>query len=229
MSNRTATIIGVTGLIGGHLYELLKYDPQFDTIRLLVRRPFEHANAKTEAKLIDFSDWESYWLGINESSVVFCTIGTTQKKVARDKSAYRKVDFDLAVKAAQLCKEVGCPQFILISSAGANAQSKNFYLRLKGEVEDAVRAVGLPSVAVLRPSMLLGKRKEKRTGEKIMQRFMQAFSFLIPKKYQAIEAADVAKAMVVLAGKQKPGFATYENEAIKDLAKTYIASTSGVM
>jgi uncharacterized protein YbjT (DUF2867 family) len=125
---------------------------------------------------VDFNDAESFRLALEGSDVVFCAIGTTQKKVKGDKEAYRKVDYNITVNAAKFCKLNSCETFVLVSSVGANSKSKNFYLKLKGEVEDAVKSVGLKSVHIMRPSVLLGDRKEFRLGEKIsksINRYME--------------------------------------------------------
>lgn len=173
----TATLIGATGLIGSHLLELLLADDKFGTVRILVRRPFELNHPKLEKKLVDFSDMESYRLALEGSDVIFCAIGTTQKKVKGDKEAYRKVDFDIPVNAARLGKLCGCETFVLVSSVGASSKSNNFYLKLKGEVEDAVNACGITHLHIVRPSLLLGKRKEYRFGERIAQAVMPVISF----------------------------------------------------
>ena len=206
----TATIIGATGLIGGYLLEKLLEDNYFDTVRILIRRPLELTHPKLEKKLVDFADAESFRLALESSDVVFCTIGTTQKKVNGDKEAYRKVDYDITVNAAKFCKLNGCETFVFVSSVGANSKSNNFYLKLKGEVEDAVKAVCLKSVHIMRPSVLLGNRKENRLGEKISKGFMSVFSFLIPSKYKAIHGRDVAKAMAGVDKEKKEGFFIYE-------------------
>jgi len=221
MSNKTATIIGATGLIGSHLLKLLQIDNHYSTIRLLVRRPFQHSYPKTEAKLIDFNDFESLKMGIDGSDAVFCAIGTTQQKVQGNKEAYRRIDYDIPVNTARLCKETGCRQFLLVSSVGADTKSSNFYLQLKGEVEESIRGISLPSVSVFRPSLLLGDRKEKRVGEKIAQTIMPLFSFAMMgklSKYKPIQAEDVAKAMLEAAKQNAPGFKIFEYSAIKTLA-----------
>lgn len=191
-----ATVIGATGLIGSHLLELLLADDNFDSVRILLRRPFDLTHPKLEKKLVDFSDMENFRLALEDSDVIFCAIGTTQKKVKGDKSAYRKVDFDIAVNSAQLGKLCGCETFVLVSAVGANSQSNNFYLKLKGETEEAVKATGIKSIHIVRPSLLLGDRKEFRLGEKMAQWMMPVFSFLIPKKYRPIHAKKVAEMMI---------------------------------
>ena len=217
MNGKTATIIGVTGMIGGYLYELLKKDNSFDTIRLIVRRPIPKDDPHTEIKLVDFADAESLQLAIDGSDVVFATVGTTQKKVKGDKEAYRKVDYDIPVKAARFCKATGCETFVLVSAIGANSKSSNFYLKLKGEIEEAIKAVGLRSVHIMQPSMLIGDRKESRPGEKIAAAIMPRLSFLIPSKYRAINAEKVAQAMLKIGKEGKEGIFTYEYKQMMEI------------
>ena len=113
----------------------------------------------------------------------------------------------------------GCEKFILVSSAGANAKSMNFYQRLKGETDEAVKETGPKTVHIMRPSLLLGERKEFRLGENIGKAFMIFLSFLIPKKYKAIQGKDVAKVMVALAKKNEEGSFIHDNKEIRKLAK----------
>ena len=191
-----ATIIGSTGLIGGHLLDLLLNDVAFKTVRILIRRPMEMSHPKLEKKLVDFNDMESIRLAIEGTDVIFCTVGTTMKKMKGDKEAYRKVDYDIAVNAARLGKVNGCEKFVLVSAVGANSKSRNFYLRLKGETEEAVQSSGIGSIYILRPSLLIGNRKEFRASEKLATWLMPLFSFLLPAKYKPVKASEVARAMI---------------------------------
>jgi uncharacterized protein YbjT (DUF2867 family) len=155
-------------------------------------------------------------MAIDNSDVIFCTVGTTQKKVKGDRQAYRKVDFDIPVKSARFCKMTGCKIFVLVSSIGANSKGGNFYIKLKGEVEDEIKATGIETVHIMRPSLLLGERNESRPAEKVYQGLMKAFSFLIPAKYKAVEAAKVAKAMLVASKRHGHGIFVYDyNEIMK--------------
>jgi uncharacterized protein YbjT (DUF2867 family) len=219
MSKKTATLIGATGLIGGYLLQDLLNDPYFDIVRILIRRPLDLSHPKLEKKLVDFNDAESFRLALESSDAVFCAIGTTKKKVKGNKVAYRKIDFDIPVHAAKFCKESECNKFILVSSIGANSKSNNFYLKLKGEVEDAVKAIGIKSIHIMQPSTLLGARKEFRLGERIAQAIMKIFAFLIPSRYKAIEAKDVARAMLSAAKKEEEGLFIYDYTKIKRLNK----------
>ena len=142
MSGRTAALVGATGLIGGELLQLLLNDPYYDSVRILIRRPFAMDHSKLEKKLVDFNDADSLLVALDRSDAVFVGVGTTQRKVKGDKTAYRKVDYDIPVHIAQYCKMVGCKTLVLVSSVGADSKSKSFYLRLKGEVEDEVKRIG---------------------------------------------------------------------------------------
>src|SRR6187401_944412 len=215
----TATLVGATGLIGSYLLEELLNDPWFDTVRILIRRPLDITHPKLEKKIVDFNDSDSLLVALSNSDVLFCTIGSTMKKVIGDKEAYRKIDFDIPVKLARFCKMTNCEKFILVSSAGANSKSRNFYQRLKGETDEAVKSVGLKTVHIMRPSLLLGERKEFRPGENIGKAVMTSLSFIIPEKYKAIQGKDVAKVMASLAKKDEEGVFIHENSEIRDLSK----------
>ncbi len=192
----TATIIGSTGLIGGHLLDLLLKEDMFNTVRILIRRPVDISHPKLEKKLVDFNDQESFRLALEGTDVIFCTIGTTMKKMKGDKAAYRKIDYDIAVHAAQLGKAAGCEKFVLVSAIGADSRSSNFYLKLKGDTEEAVEAAGIEHVYILRPSLLIGNRKEFRFAEKLAGWLMPLFAFIIPAKYRPVKASEVARAML---------------------------------
>ena len=107
MKPETATIIGATGLIGGHLLEILKDDPAYDVIKVIVRRPVSLNHPKVKVNIIDFADEPSFRNAIADSDAVFCAVGTTNRKVNGDKTAYRKVDFDIPVDAARILRRDG--------------------------------------------------------------------------------------------------------------------------
>jgi len=202
---QTATLIGSSGLIGSHLLEFLLNDDEYTTVRVLVRRPITISHPKLKVMVIDFADVSAFKAGIAGSDAVFCAVGTTNKKVKGDKAAYRKVDYDIPVNAARFCAETGCPQFLLVSSVGANSKGGNFYIKLKGEVEEMVQSFAIPSVSIFRPSMLLGHRNESRPMESIAQVISRPLGALFPSKYKPIKASDVARAMVAASKKPVPG------------------------
>lgn len=221
MSEKIATIIGATGMIGNYLLDEILADNYFETVRVIVRRPFGKKHPKLEVKLVDFSDTESLKLALDGSDTVFSCIGTTQKNVKGNHELYRQIDFDIPVKAARLCKELGCEKFVIVSSVGANSHSNTFYLKLKGELENTIHNIGLRSVHIMQPSMLLGERREKRTGESLLQGSMKILSGLLGgsyRKYRAIHGKTVAKAMLNAAKKNEPGFYRYTFDEIKRLS-----------
>lgn len=220
MRNKTATLIGATGLIGSQLLDLLQDESVFSEIKILVRRPVKIDNPKVKVSIIDFSDEESFQSEISGSSVVFCTVGTTNKKTKGDKNEYRKIDYNIPVNAAKLSLETGCEQFILVSSYGANSKSNNFYTRLKGEVEDTISSLNIPSLSIFRPSILLGKRQEFRFGEIIAILLMNSISFLLPTKIRPIKAYDVARSMLEASKADTKGTKIYHfKEIMKSIKK----------
>lgn len=216
MHNSTA-LLGATGLIGGHLLKLMQDDDHFTEIRVLTRRPLEIHHPKVKVQVIDFSDPEAFKQAIEGCETVFCSVGTTNKKVKGDKTAYRKVDYDIPVTAARCCAETGGKQFLLVSSVGADSHSRNFYLKLKGEVEDKISGMSIPSISIFRPSMLLGDRQESRPLETVAQVISKALSFLFPSKYKPIAAEDVARAMVNAAKQGEKGTNIYHYWEISNL------------
>lgn len=222
MSEKIATIVGATGMIGNYLLEALLQDDYFSTVRILVRRPYQKSDPKMEVKLVDFTDAESFKLALEGSDTIFCCIGTTQKNVKGDNDLYRKIDFDIPLKAAKFGKEVGCEKFLIVTAVGADNHSRTFYLKLKGELENAIGLAGIATVHVFQPSMLLGERKEKRTGESLLQGSMKLISgvfFGSLRKFKAIHGKTVAKAMQRAAKKNDKGFFIYTYDEMKRLAE----------
>jgi uncharacterized protein YbjT (DUF2867 family) len=174
-------------------------DDSFAKVRVLVRRKLNIENKKLEQQLANFNDINDYAEKFGFGDVIFCCIGTTQKQVKGDKELYEKIDFDIPINAARMGEVNKFKKFLIVSSVGANESSSNFYLKLKGRTENALQTFSFRSISIFRPSILLGNRKEIRPGEKLMQSIMKNISFLFfgsYKKYRAIYASDVAKAMV---------------------------------
>lgn len=215
---KTAIILGATGLTGTHLLQLLLNDPEFEKVKSFSRKKTGITHSKLEEHIIDV-------LKLNEHSdkftgdVVFCCIGTTRAKTP-DKQLYRAIDYGIPSEAAKLAKQNGISRFIVISSLGANAKSKIFYSRLKGEMERDVLAQEIPQTFILRPSLITGKRNEKRTGENISTHVMRIFDFAFPKRYKAIDAKTIARAMAQLAKTDYPEKIIPSDE-IKKIAKQY--------
>jgi uncharacterized protein YbjT (DUF2867 family) len=219
---KKATLLGATGLIGGHILNTLQKDPAFDEIKVIVRRPLEIEDPKVKVVVIDFEDEAQFEEAMKGSDVVFSAIGTTQKKVKGDKEAYRKIDYDITVNAAKFSLKSGCKQFLVVSSIGADSSKKGFYLKLKGEVEDtlitlAEKEDGLESLSIFRPSLLLGDRSETRIAEGIGQFLAKGLSFLFPKDYKPIKGKEVAEAMVEASKRDVKGVEVYRYAEMKEV------------
>jgi len=208
-------VLGATGLIGEQLVTELLKDDAFEKVRILVRRPVNITHPKLEVQIVNFDNLADFREKLGKGDCVFCCIGTTQKQVKGDKTAYRKVDYDIPVNAAKMAQHAGFKNYLLVSAVGASVSSNNFYLKLKGEVEKAIAEQRFESFHVFRPSMLLGKRKELRPAELIGKGIMQTLSFIFVgglKKYKGIHAVDVAKAMIAASKSSIKGMVVHHYE-----------------
>mgnify|MGYP001184036723 FL=1 len=192
-----ALVFGATGLVGEHLVNLLIREERYQLITLLNRKNLALDHAKLKQKEVDFSSMENYK---DEFRVdhVFCCLGTTIKK-AKSRDAFRSVDHDLVVQLARLSKENSALHFLFVSAMGANSDSRIFYNKVKGEAEENVLKIGPQKITIVRPSLLLGDRREVRPGEKIGEFFMRPFSPFMKgplKNYAPIQAEKVAQKMI---------------------------------
>src|SRR4051794_27937563 len=197
LEQQVAVVLGTTGMIGNLLTQRLLKDPGFSKVRVLVRRPLSFDHPRLEVQLVDFEDPNDIQSKLGTGDCIFSCIGTTQKAVEHDEALYWKIDHDIPVHTATLGRAAGFNTFLLVSSVGANAKTTNFYLQLKGIVEKDILAVNYGSTHIFRPSLLLGKREEKRLGEGVFQSIMRPLApamvgFL--QKYRPIDAEDIAKA-----------------------------------
>ncbi len=205
---KTALIAGSSGLIGSQLLSLLIESPVYDKVVALTR-----VDLTPHPKLVQVKgDFKT--IGKNTTSWavddVFCCLGTTMAK-AGSKEKFREVDFDYPLLIAHSTYSLGAKQFLLVSALGADKNAAVFYNRVKGEIEEAISAVGFRCVHIFRPSLLLGPRTESRSAEDAAKFFYRIFGFLIPRKYKAIEAAKVAKAMIHFAAEEKSGNFIHES------------------
>jgi uncharacterized protein YbjT (DUF2867 family) len=192
---KKAILIGATGLIGSELLIQLLADSNYSEVKVLARRTTCVSHPKLKEVLIDFDDLENYKTEI-VGDILFSTMGTTMKKAGSQEVQY-KIDYSYQYNTAQIASDNGVKQLVLLSSAGASAKSKVFYSRIKGELDEAVQKLKFESVAIIRPSMLAGNRKEFRLAEKLFTPIMYAFSW-IPgiRKFRPIKDVVVAKAMI---------------------------------
>ncbi|MBL0309509.1 MAG: oxidoreductase [Bacteroidetes bacterium] len=212
---KTALLIGATGMVGEECLKELLASPAYDKVITLTRRALETQHLKLKNVVVDFNQLEKDQQEIGADDI-FCATGTTIAK-AGSQEAFRKVDFDLPFQVAQIAKRNGAKQFILVSSIGADSGSSIFYSRVKGELEGALAKLNFDALIIFRPSMLLGHRKEKRTGEAIGIFIAEKLSFLFVgplKKYRGTPAGLLAKAMVEAAQQNKKGLSVIENDQI---------------
>lgn len=216
--NKKAIIIGASGLIGRELLSLLLEQSEFESVKIFVRKSLGIQNPKLFEIITDFSDLTSLSKSI-DSEVIFCCLGSTKSKTP-DLNQYRKIDHDYPLFFAEEGLKNGLEQFHLISALGANAKSSNFYTKMKGETEDDLKRLAIPSIYIYQPSFLSGNRTEKRPMEKFALSVMKLIDPLLVgslKKYQSISAITVAKAMINESIKNKRGIFVHKSDQIKEL------------
>ena len=196
---KTALVFFFFFLIGGHLINQLIKDNNYNKIKLFVRSEPEINDPKVEIIKTDFNNLENHKEDIKGDDCFFC-IGTT-KQNSPDKNEYRRVELDVPKQIAQIAKSNSVNSFIFVSSGYADPKSSGDYLKFKGEVEEELKRLNFPKLGIMRPSFLLGNRKEKRVGEKIGIFVFKLLSplFLGPlKKMKPIHSETVAKAMIAI-------------------------------
>ncbi|SDR99297.1 hypothetical protein SAMN05216503_1625 [Polaribacter sp. KT25b] len=216
--NKTAIILGATGLTGNLLLQKLINDDNYTSIKLFSRKKIEGLPLKVEQFIGNIIDLESFKSDFTADEV-FCCIGTTLKKTP-NKEVYRSIDYGIPTKAAKLSKENNIETFMVISALGASSKSALFYNKLKGEMEDSVLSFGIKNTYILQPSYIQGDRTENRPLERLYDVIFPIVNiFLIGnlKKYKIIKATTIADAMQNLAS-IKPTIKRIESDQIKEYA-----------
>ena len=194
---KTALLFGSSGLVGGHILNQLIKDDNYSKIKLFVRSAPEISNSKIKIVKTDFNNLEKHINDIKGDDCFFC-IGTT-KQNSPDKNQYRRVELEVPKQIAQIAKSNSVNSFVFVSSGYADPKSSGDYLKFKGEVEEELKRLNFPKLGIMRPSFLLGDRKEKRLGEKIGIFIFKLLSPLflgLLKKMKPIQSEKVAKAMI---------------------------------
>ena len=213
---KTALLFGASGLVGSHLLNQLIKDTNYSKIKLFVRSVTEISDPKIQIIKTDFNYLENQKEDIKGDDCFFC-IGTT-KKNSPDKNEYRRVELELPKEIAQIAKSNSINSFVFISSGYADPKSSGDYLKFKGQVEEELKSLNFIRLGIMRPSFLMGKRKEKRIGEKIG---ILVFKLLSPlllgplKKMKPINSEIVAKAMVAFAQSDTQKNTFESNEILK--------------
>jgi len=197
---KTAILLGATGLTGGILLQMLLNDPRYEKIILFSRSSVKIKNRKIEEHLVDLFQLEEYKEQF-KADQVFCCIGTTKSKTPNEET-YRKIDYGIPVTAAKLSKENGISTFAVISSLGANPDSRMFYNKIKGEMQRDVLARKIKNTYIFQPSLISGDRDEKRFFENFAKQAMKLLNYALIgplKKYRSIHPEIIASAMLIVA------------------------------
>jgi len=203
-----AIVIGATGLIGSHLVEQLAQSQHVAQVKAINRRQIDYEHAKIENIIVDYANLSDYAEAFNGDCLFSC-LGTTLKQ-AGSIAAQRKVDVDYQYTAAQLAKEQGVQNYFLVSSSGANANSSNAYLQMKGELEEKVMALDFASTNIFQPSLLLGERDHLRVGEKLASLVMPVLGLIpVVRKYRPIAGEQVARKMLQVSESEPTGLNYY--------------------
>lgn len=214
---KTALILGASGLVGSELLKILLTDERYGKVRTLGRKKLAESNPKLAQFTGDLFQIENERVAFEGVDDLFIAIGTTRAKTP-DKSTYEAIDYGIPTAAAQVAKAAGIKNVAVVSSMGANAKSSIFYSSLKGRMEEALQSANFDNLVILRPSLLLGKRNEKRAFEKVSMILMTALDVIIPAPYKAVPAVVIAKAMIHLAN-QKNTKPIWLNNELFALAK----------
>jgi len=210
----TAVVFGGTGLVGNHLLKILINDDYYSKVKVFTRSKIEIIHHKLEIIETNFENIESLKDKISADNCFFC-IGTT-KKNSPQKLEYKRIELELPKKIAQICKSNAIRSFIFVSSGFANPNHSGEYLRFKGLVEEELKSLSFENLGILRPSFLLGKRKQFRIFETIgiyIFRLLSPFFIGPLKKMKPIHANTVAKAMSNII-KKNLSQVTYESDEI---------------
>jgi uncharacterized protein YbjT (DUF2867 family) len=183
-------LLGATGLVGGECLRLLLAEKRISEVRVFSRSTISQIDNKIISVVAPFGEMKNH-SSFFAVDAVLCALGTTIKQ-AGSQDAFRVVDFQYPLTAAQIAKQNGAHHYLLVSALGANAQSSIFYNRVKGELENAILDISFKKTTIIRPSLLLGKRKEFRFEERIAQLLTPLF----PKNYKPVQASSVAQALV---------------------------------
>ena len=216
---KIALLFGASGLVGSHLLNQLISNNNYSKIKLFVRSAIDLNDPKIEIIQTDFNNLENHREDIKGDDCFFC-IGTT-KKNSPDKDEYKRVELEVPKQIAQIAKSNFVNSFVFVSSGYADPKSSGDYLKFKGEVEEELKKLNFPKLGVMRPSFLLGDRKEKRVGEKIGIFIFKLISPLLLgplKKMKPIHSEIVATSMIKVANEdlQKN---TFESNEIMELTK----------
>ena len=213
---RIALLAGATGLVDRELLPLLLDDQDVAEVVALIRRPLEYPHPKLQQGVVDFDQLGNFALPAVDD--FYCCLGTTIRQ-AGSQRAFREVDVAYPLAIARMALTAGATRCLFVSAMGAEADSRVFYNRIKGEAEAGLARLPFEAVYAFRPSLLAGDRAEFRAGERIGLAIARPLSFLIPAKFRPVAAADVARAMLACAKRDRPGRFVVPSDEIRRIAK----------
>jgi uncharacterized protein YbjT (DUF2867 family) len=218
----TALIAGASGLTGGHLLRELLDSEEYDRVISVGRRELPLSNAKLQQVVADFTALEKVSESMKGASDAFCCLGTTMRQ-AGSKEAFRAVDQGAVMAFAWAAQRAGVRRFFPVSSVVANPASRSFYLRVKGETEQALQVLRFATLAIFRPGPIKGQRLDRRLGEDLAHAalwLLEPLMFGRFKRYRPIEAATIARAMLRCSyGTGARGLLIFESDEIEDLGR----------
>jgi len=210
---KTAIVIGATGLVGAEVVKRLDQIDDIAKVVAITRRPVAYASRKIENQVIDF-DHLAEFSGLFKGDTLFSCLGTTVQR-AGSIEAQRIVDLDYQYIAASLAAEQGVSHYLLVSSSGANAKSLSPYLKMKGELEERVQALGFKHISIFQPSLLLGERTEVRVAEGLASKVLPVLCRLPGlSRFRPIYGTQVAQKMVAVSMQPAPACATYRLDEV---------------
>jgi len=210
VSALTAVLAGATGLVGGECLQRLLASSRYGRVVVVTRRPLESVgrHRKLDSVVTDFDRLDEV-AGQLGGDHVFCALGTTIRK-AGSQARFRVVDHDYPLRLARITRQQGARHFSVVSALGASRTSPFFYSRVKGEMEEGLRQMGWPSLAILRPSVIAGERTESRPLERMSEHLLR----FAPATWRPVAASDIAAAMIATALREPAGVMIIESRDI---------------
>jgi uncharacterized protein YbjT (DUF2867 family) len=214
MTKPTALVAGATGLVGGECLKRLLASDTYSKVTVVTRRSLGLSAKQPQLReiVVDFGQLDSLRADLRADHV-FCALGTTIRK-AGSQAKFRQVDFEYPRRFAELALANGAKHFSLVSALGASSKSGVFYSRVKGELEDALRAMKWPSLCLVRPSVIAGDRQESRPLERLSEMLLR----FGPATYRPVEAGKIAAAMIATARREPRGVTIIESREISRVA-----------
>lgn len=220
---KTAIVIGASGLVGSFVTLKLLDDHRYEKVKVFLRNSLEIKHTKLEENIVSFDNIEN-WKNKLSGDELYSALGTTIKKAGSKEKQY-KIDFTYQFETAKAAQENGVKKYFLVSSLGANYKSSNFYLRLKGKLDEKVLQLNFETIRIFRPSILVGLRNDNRFSELLGIKIAGIITWIIPalKKYKPIYASTVAEAMIKSANQNlSDRIILYDSDKITDLARQLV-------